>query len=266
MRVPHRIVALARLAGLLALLGSLACERGHATREPEPPPACGEAGERFVDFRWVPGDARLLVVVDRRADDLAPAFVQLRGLSDHAAAAGLPIRAGLALGRLRMQVDMLALSLRELGADPGELVELHGPASELAWVWPSTCASELLATRMLVEWGVMLRASLDAKLGSGGEGFPFDVVVLPSGEVALAPLGQGAALLRWLLGADANDEGPGSRLATLEPAAIRGVVQGESLLAGDAGAHGGEGPTHVRTLRVEGEQLELDGKVFEAPP
>lgn len=251
-----------------------ACERGHDTRtpdEPEPTPepdlveSCGEPGERFVDFRWVPSDARLLLVVDRRADDLEPALVRARELSSHAAAAGLPIRAGLALGQLRVQLGMLELSLRELGAEPGEIVELHGPASELAWVWPSTCASDRLAARMLAQWGVMLRARVDARLGSGGEQFPFDVVVLATGEVALAPHGQGEALLRWLLAADASAEGPGSRLAALEHAALRGIVQGESLLAGEA-ASGGLGPTHARTLRVTGERVELDGMVFAPPP
>jgi hypothetical protein len=252
----------------LALLA--ACERGH-TREPDPGAepvtreACGEPGERFVDLRWVPSDARLLLLVDRRASDLGPALARAGELSRHAGTAGLPVRAGLALGSLRMQVDMLALSLRELGADPGELVELHGPASELAWVWPSTCASDRLAARMLAQWGVMLRARVDARLGSAGEQYPFDVVVLPGGEVALAPRGQGAALLRWLQGADASDEGPGSRTTALAPAAIRGLVQGESLLAGEAAASGG-GPTHARTLRVTGEQVELDGMVFAPPP
>lgn len=247
-----------------------ACERGRAPDEPEPTPApvesCGEPGERFVDFRWVPSDARLLLVVDRRAGDLEPALARASELSRHAAAAGLPIRAGLALGQLRMQLGMLELSLRELGAEPGEIVELHGPASELAWVWPSTCASDHLAARMLAQWGVMLRARVDARLGGASEQFPFDVVVLATGEVALAPRGQGAALLRWLLAADASDEGPGSRLAALEHAAIRGIVQGESLLAGEATASGGLGPTHARTLRVTGEQVELDGMVFESPP
>ncbi|MFV8754545.1 hypothetical protein ACNOYE_28685 [Nannocystaceae bacterium ST9] len=246
-----------------ALLLAIGCEREtNPPPDPEPEPeTCGPIGERFVDYDWVPADARLLTVIDRQANDLDQALARVRTLSDAAASVGLPIRAALALGQLGMQTQMLALSLAELGLDPGELIELHGPGSELAWLWTTSCDPDLLATRMLARWGVLLRANLDAKLGLGVAGeFPFDVIVLADGRVALTPLGQGSALLRWLRTAE-GDEGPGSRLGELAAAPIRAVLQGESLLAGDS-ASGGSGQAHTRTLRVTGEQIELDGTLW----
>ncbi len=164
-----------------------------------------------------------------------------------------------------MQTTLLGFSLAELGLEPGEMIEVHGPTNELAWLWSTSCDPDRLATRMLARWGVMLRANLDAKLGLGdAEQFPFDVVVLAGspGIVALTPLGQGSALLRWLRTAE-GDAGPGSLLAELPRAPIRAVVRGESLLAGERPSDGA-GPSHTRTLRVDAEQIELDGKVW--PP
>lgn len=255
------------IVGVLALgVLALGCrDRSTTTPEPAPIERCGEPGERFGELDWVPADARLLVVVDRRASDLTAADQHLRELSQHAATTGLPIRAALALGQIGMQTQMLGMSLTKLEVDPGEIVELHGPTREVAWVWPTTCAPELLAARVLGRWGVLLRANLDAELGSGDASFPFDVVVPMDGLVALTPLGQGAELLRWLRSAEGR-EGPGSQVTALAPAALRGVIQGESLLAGEAEADAGRGPAHVRTLRATGEAIELDGTVWRPPP
>lgn len=265
----HRLGVAVRRASLVGALVLLGC-RDHgttATTEPDPEAKpestihCGPVGERFVDYDWAPADARLLTVIDRQSSELPDALTQLHALSDDAATVGLPIRVALALGQLGMQTQMLALSLAKLGLEPGELVELHGPGSELAWLWPTTCDPDLLATRVLARWGVLLRANLDAKLGPGdAERFPFDVVVLADDRVALTPLGQGPALLRWLRSAK-GDPGPGSKLAQLAAAPIRAVVQGESLLAGEQ-ASAGAGPAHTRTLRVDGQQIELDGEVW----
>jgi hypothetical protein len=250
-------------AGVLLLL---ACrDRTTVPPEPEPEPESESAdcptGERFVDWSWVPADARLLVVIDRESADLEPALTRLSTLGDHAAAVGLPIRAGLALDRLGMQAQMLGLSLGRLELDPAEFVELHGPGSEIAWTWPTQCPPERLDARVLARWGVMLRANLDAKLGPGDpERFPFDVVVIAD-RVALTPLGQGSALLGWLRTAE-GDDGPGQQLARLAAAPIRAIIQGESLLAGEDPAAHGSGPAHARTLRVEAEQIELDGVIW----
>jgi hypothetical protein len=261
---------LALLASALLLLGC----RDRVTVQPDPDPDpevevepkveadCSEVGERFGDLDWVPADARLLVVIDRHSPDLDPALTRLRTLTEQASTVGLPIRAGLALDRLGMQSQMLGLSLVRLELDPAELLELHGPGSEIAWAWPTRCAPERLAARVLARWGVLLRANLDAKLGSGDpEGFPFDVVVLADDRVVLTPLGQGSALLGWLRKAE-GDEGPGSTLGDLAPAPIRAVIQGESLLAGDQQANHGSGVAHTRTLRVASDRIELDGEVW----
>jgi hypothetical protein len=236
---------------------------GEDASEPDPEPEVADcpSGERFVDWNWVPADARLLVVIDRQSADLAAALTRLDALGDHAAAVGLPIRASLALDRLGMQAQMLALSLGRLDLDPAELVELHGPRNEIAWAWPTRCPPERLDARVLARWGVMLRANLDAKLGLGDpERFPFDVVVVAD-RVALTPLGQGSALLGWLRTAE-GDEGPGAQLARLAAAPVRAIIQGESLLAGEDPATHGSGPAHARTLRVEAQQIELDGVIW----
>jgi hypothetical protein len=233
--------------------------------EPEPVPEpvdCGPVGERFVDYDWVPADARLLMVIDRESADLPAALTRLRGLTEGAATIGLPVRATLALGQLGMQSQMLALSLARLELAPAELIELHGPGSEIAWVWPTQCEPERVAARVLARWGVLLRANLDAKLGPGDpERFPFDVVVLADDRIALTPLGRGSALLRWLRTAE-GDVGPGSRLGELAPAPIRAVIQGESLLVGDDQADHGSGLAHTRTLRVDADRVELDGELW----
>lgn len=259
---PRGLVLLACAALLLGCR-----DRVSVPPEPEPEPEPVEpvecpVGERFVDYDWVPADARLLIVIDRESPDLAAALTRLRTLTDDAAAVGLPIRATLALGQLSMQSQMLGLSLGKLELAPAELIELHGPGNEIAWTWPTQCAPERLAARVLARWGVLLRANLDAKLGAGDpERFPFDVVVLADDRVALTPLGQGSALLRWMRTAE-GDAGPGSKLAELAPAPIRAVLQGESLLAGDEQAHQGSGAAHTRTLRVDAEQIELDGEIW----
>ncbi len=259
-----------RLARLLVSAALCVGCRDRATTTPEPVPepepesaTCGPIGERFVDYAWVPDDARLLIVIDRDAEDLPAALARLQSLTDEAAAVGLPIRATLALRQLGMQTQVLGLSLARLGLEPGELIELHGPGNELAWMWTTSCEPASLATRMLARGGVLLRANLDAKLGVGDrERFPFDVVVLADGRVALTPLGQASALLAWLRGAQ-GEARPGSILAELAPAPIRAVVRGESLLAGEDPSPGSD-RAHTRTLRVEGERIELDAKVW--PP
>lgn len=266
-RPRHRGLALLTCAVLLLGCRDRVTVQPEPLPEPEPVPEpeavdCGPLGERFVDYDWVPADARLLVVIDRQSAELPAALTRLRSLTDNAAQVGLPVRATLALNQLGMQSQMLALSLGQLELEPAELIELHGPGSEIAWTWPTQCAPERLAARVLARWGVLLRANLDAKLGPGDpERFPFDVVVLADDRVALTPLTQGSSLLRWLRTAE-GDEGPGSKLAELAPAPIRVVLQGESLLAGEDQAHQGSGLAHTRTLRVDAETIELDGELW----
>src|SRR5690606_25211175 len=107
-----------------------------------------------------PDDSRLTAAVSREDPELPAALAQLSSLraSD---AVTLPIHADLAFANLRLQLAGLERVLASLGMSPAELVELHGPAGEVIWVWPSDCPTAELASAALARFGVQLRLDFE---------------------------------------------------------------------------------------------------------
>jgi hypothetical protein len=207
---------------------------------PEPavgPAQCGSPDARFSDYAWVPDDSRLTAAVAREDPEL-PAALDLLASLRASEAVALPIHADLAFANLRLQLLGLERVLASLGLAPAELVELHGPAGDVVWVWPSDCPSAELASAALARFGVQLRLDFERpgiRSGAGSTDFPFDLIQVHERHVALAPLGRGPVVAAWLSKIREDPEGPGPILATLEPAPIRAVLRGPALL-GDAPA------------------------------
>ena len=234
-----------------------ASDTGATDPDPGPQPsACGTPSLRFADFDWVPDDSRLAVVVDRDDPELEQAWSQLAALLDDDGLA-LPIHADMAFRNLRFQLGGVTPTLAALGLSPAELVELHGPAGDVVWVWPSDCPAAELGPLALAELGVLVRADFERpglRSGAGTDRFPFDLVLVRDRFVALAPRGRGPAVGAWLSASHEEPEGPGPILTKLAPAAIRAVLRGPALLSEpdhpDPGSHapdGGDGrPLEIR--------------------
>lgn len=279
-----------RTACLLALLGLAACEPRELTATPD---EAGDGSEaeagaetadaddagalddscpapaRFEDLAWVPGDARLLTRVDRSdGQALAGALDQLAALADDPRAQ-LPVYAAMDFKNLALQLGNLDRLLAELGSDPDELAELHGPGGELLWVWPISCPAEVITARALARWELMLRADLEhpgVRLGAGDpERFPFDVLLVGERRLVLTTAGRGRDALAWLA-SEASVAGeathPAEALAELEAAPIRAVLTGEALLGGSQAT---AATADARRIRATATGVELDGKPWPPP-
>ncbi|PRP96727.1 hypothetical protein [Enhygromyxa salina] len=263
---PKPSLAVALIGGGLAAAIALGCRQvaseapvdAAATASPDPAaesPAC-DAGLRFADYDWVPDDARLTASIQRDDPQLADALATLARMTE-APEVTLPVFAALDFRNLALQLDNLDRVLDELGDDPGELVELHSPAGETVWLWPSACPPELLAARVLGRWQIMLRADPEhpgGRFGAGSpDGFPFDVLTiatLDERRVALTRVGQGAKVGAWLReSARGGEHGPAHALAEIDAAPLRCVLDGSSLLTPSAAST--LDPPHLR-VRVTG--------------
>jgi hypothetical protein len=218
--------------------------------EPSPEPAqCGRPNQRFADYGWIPDDSRLTAAVAREDPELPTALERLAALRASETLA-LPIHADLAFANLRLQLAGLERVLASLGMSPAELVELHGPAGEVVWVWPSDCPSAELASAALARFGVQLRLDFERpgiRTGAGSaERFPFDLIFVHERHVAVAPLGRGTAVAAWLSGPRADPEGPGPSLSDIELAPIRVVLRGPALLGDGASAPRDASPLQIR--------------------
>ncbi|NVB41298.1 hypothetical protein G6O69_25890 [Pseudenhygromyxa sp. WMMC2535] len=246
-------------------------EGADAADEAEVRAGCGSEGLRFEDLAWVPVDARLVTLVElegglAEGGALDRALARLAELADDDAAA-LPVLASMDYANLELQLGAMATTLAVLGHSPAQLVEIQGPSGAPIWAWPSDCAIDRLAARLLSRWQLSLRLDLEhpgVRVGAGDPaGFPFDVIAIGERRVLLVGLGQGDAVVRWLDRAEGDpDAAPGATLLELEHAPIRSLLQGEWLLAGAAPASTsmGEGAAHhVRTIRIASEGVEIDG-------
>jgi hypothetical protein len=231
---------------LTCAVSSLGCHRA-ASEPPEPaadPLACG-AGLRFADYDWVPDDAGLATSIQRDDPELAAALTTLARMTE-ARDITLPVPAALDFRNLSLQLGNLDRVFDELGDDPRELVELHSPAGETVWLWPSDCPPALLAARALLRWQITLRADLEhpgQRLGVGSpDGFPFDVITiatLTEQRVALTRAGHGATVGAWLRESPRGGErGPGRTLAVLDAAPVRAVLSFAST------------PHHIRVTSI----------------
>lgn len=203
--------------------------------EPASTSVCGTPAQRFADYAWVPDDSRSTTSIVRDDRELPEALQTLARMADDAGVQ-LPIRAAIGYRNLGFQLAGLERVLATVELDPGELVELHSPAGDVVWLWPSDCPTADLAARVLERCGVLMRLDFEhpgMRVGEGSlERFPFDVVLVRERIVALAPLGRGAAVSTWLSAAREDEDGPGVALANIEAAPIRSVLSGPSLLSG----------------------------------
>ena len=218
------------LTALALALLALGCPRA-GSQDPEPEPICS-AGAVFSSHDWIPDDARLTTSIARRDADLDAALARLGERSD---AAELPVLAAMNYRNLGLQLSILGRFLDELGADPSELVEVHGPDGEIAWIWANDCPLERIAARMLARWQLVLRADLErpgVRRASGStEGLPFDLITFGDRRVALTLLGRGEDVAAWLHDSPHGDEaGPGRALDELEPAPIRSILSGDAIM------------------------------------
>jgi hypothetical protein len=231
---------------------------------------CDAAGEVLDGTAWVPGDARLALVIDLADPGLDAAVTTAAA---EAPERGLPVVAGMALTQLGLQLTLIRSQLTRAGLAPRELALVHDRGGAPIWVLRARCDLRDLQAALARAWGVRGRAVAGGEVAEAiaGSGFPLDVVFLAEDRVALVPAGQAMAVRRWFeapaspLPAGPSAPRPGEVLAEIPPAPIRGVLTGTSLLTGDPGRSGLEGREAssrplVRTLRVRGEVFEIDGE------
>lgn len=219
----------------------IATDTGQVDAPVDDEPTACPAGLRFADYEWVPDDARLTTSIQRDDPDLPEALTTLARMTE-AADVSLPVFVSLDFRNLPLQLGNLDRVLDELGDDPAELIELHTPAGETVWLWPSDCPPALVAARVLDRWQIMLRADLEhpgLRHGAGSaDGFPFDVLTVSTLEqqrVALTRVGHGATVGAWLHESTrGGEQGPGRALAELDAAPLRAVLGGASVLSPDA--------------------------------
>lgn len=222
---------------------------------------CDVAGATLGGAAWLPGDARLAVIVDLDEPELDAAVARLAAVG----ARGLPVVASLALTNLGLQLSLIRRQLGRAGLQPRELALVHDRAGAVVWVLRARCDLRDLQRTLARAWGVRGRAVAGGEVAEppAGHGFPHDVVFLAEDRVALVPAGQATAQRRWLEDRAAppiqpagSEVPPGTRLDEIPAAPIRGVVTGTSLLAADVA----DAPPPVRTIRVTAAALEIDGR------
>lgn len=260
----------ARRISCALVLGALtltACPQQRASEHPDPDaspaqaeaPSCG-VDSRFVEREWIPRDARLVTFVERRHPERAAALAQLAALADDPSAQ-LPVFAALDYRNLAIQLSIFDGVLDQLELAPAEFVELQGPEGELVWLWPTDCAREEVGARVLARLGVMLRANMDHPSQRHGaavpERFPFDLIAIGEGRLALTRAGEGRRVGAWLdADADPNLESPAAWLDELEPAPIRSLLLGSALLAPEDESAPPSTRARVRRFRVLAESWE----------
>jgi hypothetical protein len=221
---------------------------------------CPIAQDPLGDLTWIPRDVRLAAILDLADPGVDASSVELARTV--ATTPGLPIVAGLGLGQLDIQLQLLRRQLTSAGLTPRELVLLHGPDGAVVWVLRVRCDLGVLQATLARAWHVQSRATATGPVAepAPGAGFPHDIVFLADDRLALAPAGTGGKLRRWLevpvqvpaLGPSRPAEPPGEILAALDPAPIRVVLAGRGLLAADAASS-------PRTLRAWPDRVAVDG-------
>lgn len=226
---------------------------------------CDVAGETLGGTGWLPDAARLAILVDLDDAGLAAAA---RRVEAGASAGGLPVVAGLALGMLGLQVEMIRGLLARAGLRPRELALVHDRDGAVVWVLRARCDLRDLQATLAAAWGVRGRAVSGGEVAEAapGSGFPHDVVFLAEDRVALVPAGQAMRMRQWFeagvspatMGAAAGADAPrpGEVLAEIPPAPVRGVLSGTSVLS-----DGAADLPPVRTIRATAEALEIDGSL-----
>jgi hypothetical protein len=223
----------------LALAVTIACDRPTATDPPEPEVvACGEGGERFSDYGFVPAGVRAAVRLRLDAPELE---ASLHALSESARGDGhgLPIDLAFAFGQWSWQVPLVVSTLQRAGHRPGELVYLHTSKGVSAWAWPSSCDLDVQTVLARRGWSLVVKPAAYGAVARGGEAFAYDVLYYRGAFVAFAPAGQASALAQSLAAAPAGvDEAvPADVLGQVE-APIHVVLRGRALVDPDAEARG----------------------------
>ncbi len=257
---PCRPAPVGLLVSLLVLLGGCRPAAGEPyppetpaepdTAEPAEPDApstsgrCGPEDTALDELSWVPRDARLVALVE--PEQLDDAGARLRALvDDPTLSPPLPVLARLELDQLPLQAQLLWITLDQGGFEPATVLRLQGPDGLSAWVFRAPCDVNTTAARAGAAWKVLFRAAVDARIGRPfpNSPFPYDVLMLAGDRVALVPRDGAEAHRAWLtrptpdpVGAGPLPPGPGELLLTLEPATVRAVLRGPSLLSPGDGA------------------------------
>ncbi len=235
-----------------------------APSEPSPPaapPTCGEPDLVFDEHAWAPIDAPAVASI-RLDDPESSASLSALGEFTRGPDHGLPIPLALSLGQWSWQVPLLVTTLHDAGFEPAELTFVASDDGANAWVFRSTCDLDETIERIEDAWGVRTRRSVEGVVGTAPVGaddapvFPYDVLLLPGDRLALVPAGRGSSALARFgrpaatggLGVTAPQTA-GRRVDGIDPAPVRLVVLGLSLVAPTAG----HTPGDARALRVDGQ-------------
>jgi hypothetical protein len=177
---------------------------------------------------------------------------------------GLPIYAVAELSQIGFELSTMRSTLEFAGLFPDEIVKLHAGGGTPLYVWKSSCDLDQAKQRIDQAFGMATRRTVGAELGTVADDseFPFDMLFLKGDRMAFAPRGGALSVLEWL-GAPAEPgltgqpaPAPGPQLQRLAPAPFRIVLQGDSLVTGEAQTQGG-----VRTLRATAEGVQDSGSV-----
>jgi hypothetical protein len=201
---------------------------------PTDPPAtasarCGEGGEQFHDYSFVPAGVRAAVRLDLASPDLDATLVRLSETA-RGDAHGLPIDVAFALGQWSWQVPLVRSTLGRAGHRPGELVYLYIDRGVSVWTWPSSCDLEAQTRAAAAGWSLAVKPSAFGAVARGGESFPYDVLYYRGAFVALAPGGKSSAVAQVMAAPVMRDApAPGEVLGTA-PAPIHLVLTGQALV------------------------------------
>jgi hypothetical protein len=220
-------------------VGVPACDRPVA---PDPPEArtlaCGEGGEHFAEYGFVPPGVRAAARLRLDAPDFD---ASLHALSEAARGDGhgLPIDLAFALGQWGWQVPLVVSTLRRAGHRPGELVYLQTSKGVSAWAWPSSCDLDVQTDVAQRGWSLTVKPAAYGAVARGdAETFAYDVLYYRGAFVALAPAGQASALAQSLAAVPVGAEvAPGDVLGQTD-AAIHLVLRGRALVDPDVEAQG----------------------------
>jgi hypothetical protein len=265
------------MAGLLALAG---CKSEPPAPGQPPPPeeqrteqtaAPDDAALRcvgdgsFESLSWIPASARMLIAVDLLSDEVDPAVTLL---AKHARSGehALPLLVDLDVSVLSTELTLLRSLLTRLGLPPRTMVKVHDPQRRPVWLFPASCDLAGLRAAMTRAWGVSMRESVGAWVGSPSatSSFPFDVVLLPNDRVALVPRGASVPVRAWLDREAPAGDGDRERIQD----AVQRLV-GAPVVVATAGrglvATGTDDPEDTRervhTIRADAERLVFDAHV-----
>ncbi|MBK8266177.1 MAG: hypothetical protein IPK80_33220 [Nannocystis sp.] len=217
------------------------------------------AGEAVSpDPAGIPDNARLAVIVDLRDEELPAALERVEAWGQ-APGGEVPVVAGLALSQIGFQLRLVRDLLAAIGIAPRSLLIVQAPGGELVWSFHWVCDLDGLRALLGDRWGLRSRSSVLGMIAEAAApgSFAYDVVVLPSDQIALTPTGTGARLLRWLAGAEPSIDGRraagrfGEVLAEIPAAPVRAVLAwggGSGVVVAGGG---------ILRIRADGAQIEV---------